>query len=157
MRSSSSWQPNIELGLPRSRLFAVRDVSVLDISSTRVTLIRDINQNFTSDSRVEDINDRRRLPHRASSSGRCNAIDYCTQCQTAVDLINLGILGRSEAVSDEECETPCTYTECILSVFLSGIPSVYVTGGYTEQRWTSSLAYIPKAYLRAIKYRILRI
>ncbi|EFN67231.1 hypothetical protein EAG_09105 [Camponotus floridanus] len=96
------------------------------------------------DSRVEDINDRRRLPHRASSSGRCNAIDYCTQCQTAVDLINLGILGRSEAVSDEECETPCTYTECILSVFLSGIPSVYVTGGYTEQRWTSSSACYSK-------------
>lgn len=48
-----------------------------------------------------------------------------------------------EALSDEECETPCTYTECILSVFLSGIPSVYVTGGYTEQRWTSSLAQLP--------------
>ncbi|KAJ9585874.1 hypothetical protein L9F63_020480, partial [Diploptera punctata] len=27
--------------------------------------------------------------------------------------------------------TPCTYTECILSVFFSGIPSVYVTGGHT--------------------------
>ena len=41
---------------------------------------------------------------------------------------------------DEECGTPCTYTECILSVFLSGIPSVYVTGGYTDQRWTSRIA-----------------
>lgn len=43
--------------------------------------------------------------------------------------------GRSR---EEECETPCTYTECILSVFLSGIPSVYVTGGYTEQRWSTA-------------------
>ncbi|OXU29972.1 hypothetical protein TSAR_000762 [Trichomalopsis sarcophagae] len=45
--------------------------------------------------------------------------------------------GASSHSHDEECETPCTYTECILSVFLSGIPSVYVTGGYTAQRWTT--------------------
>jgi hypothetical protein len=32
---------------------------------------------------------------------------------------------------DDFCRTPCTYTECILSVFFSGIPSVYVTGGHT--------------------------
>ncbi|KYN13900.1 hypothetical protein ALC57_13974 [Trachymyrmex cornetzi] len=62
---------------------------------------------------MEDINDRGRLSLHTSNSRRYNC---------------------SEALSDEECETPCTYTECILSVFLSGIPSVYVTGGYTEQR-----------------------
>ncbi|PSN39019.1 hypothetical protein C0J52_24609 [Blattella germanica] len=38
---------------------------------------------------------------------------------------------EAEGDPRRKCTTPCTYTECILSVFFSGIPSVYVTGGHT--------------------------
>lgn len=99
----------------------------------------------------------RRLPHRASSF-TCNirllyAIPgSCRPYQHWHPWHSL-----TKHLSDEECETPCTYTECILSVFLSGIPSVYVTGGYTERRWiyhqrNSSDINI----LRAINYQILK-
>lgn len=94
---------------------------------------------------MEDINDRGRLPLHASNSRRYNvsllyAMPDCRRSYQALHPCQ-GV-ATGEALSDEECETPCTYTECILSVFLSGIPSVYVTGGYTEQRWTSSSAQL---------------
>lgn len=71
------------------------------------------------------------LPHAVSDESRDfhRWISGCCETTTTI--------WSRDDFSDEECETPCTYTECILSVFLSGIPSVYVTGGYTGQRWTS--------------------
>ena len=41
-----------------------------------------------------------------------------------------------------ECSTPWTYTECILSIIHSGIPSVYVTGGNTFVRSWISFSFI---------------
>ena len=60
-------------------------------------------------------------------------IDFTLQWHSLLD--DLWIFpGFEHRFPDEDCGTPCTYTECILSVYLSGIPSVYVTGGYTYQR-----------------------
>lgn len=58
-------------------------------------------------------------------------------CRTSIRSEGTATTAAMERSREEECETPCTYTECILSVFLSGIPSVYVTGGFTAQRWTT--------------------